>query len=77
MSFGLAETIKLIKESNEITIVNLKCPNLPTTFGHRAVLPTFLWVSGVAPELRLTIWITAVVVAAQASEKTNIGTVGR
>ena len=77
MPFGLADTRKLLKESIKITIMNLKCPNLPTTFGHVTVLPTFIWVSGVAPELRLIIWITAVVVAAQASEKTNIGTVGR
>ena len=74
--FGLADTIKLLKERIKITVVNLKCPNLPTTVGHVTVLPTFLWVSGVAPELPITIWITTVVVVAQASEKTNVGTVG-
>ena len=76
MPFGLADTRKLLKESIKITIMNLKCPNLPTTFGHVTVLPTFIWVSGVAPELPHTIWITTVVVVTQASEKTNVGTVG-
>ena len=39
-----------------------------TTFGDGAVLPAFLWVSGVAPWPLLFVWVTAEVLF-QATEK--------